>query len=161
VNLILSWIAGRWLPIVVVAGCVAGLLSVYGLGRSHGSGSVQARWDAATVKAVAAARVQEGRWQGRIDASEKGLQDAQSIIAARDAALGVLTDRVRDLATRPRPVTAPAGLAQCVAELASERHRAGTLGGLLAEGNDLARSLGKERDDAVARLYSAADAWPR
>jgi hypothetical protein len=128
---------------------------------SSGKAEVQAKWDAATVKATEAARVQEGRWQGRIDAAEKGLRDAQSTIADRDFAIGQLTDRVRDLATRPRPVSQPTGLAECVRELAAERHRASTLGNLLAEGNDLARDLGRERDDAVARLYSAEAAWPK
>jgi hypothetical protein len=148
----------RFLPYVAGAALLWGL---WYWAYSNGQDDVQAKWDAATVKATEAARVQEGRWQGRIDAAEKGLRDAQSTIAARDADIGVLTDRVRDLATRPRPTTNPAGLTQCVAELASERHRASTLGNLLAEGNDLARDLGRERDDAVARLYSAEAAWPR
>lgn len=156
-----AWASGHWKGIAVVA--LAAVLAMTGYRWAYGRGEahVQGRWDAAVVKATEAARKQEGRWQGRIDASEKGLRDAQSTIAARDADIGKLTDRVRDLATRPRPVSRPADLARCVDELAGERHRAGTLGSLLAEGNDLARDLGRERDDAVARLYSAAEAWPR
>lgn len=156
-----AWASLHWKGIATVTLAAVLLLTGYSWAYGRGEAHVQGRWDAATVKATQAARRQEGVWQGRIEASEQGLKDAQSIIAARDTDIGVLTGRVRDLATRPRPTTSPAGLAQCVAELASERNRAGTLGGLLAEGNDLARSLGRERDDAVARLWSAAEAWPR
>jgi len=156
-----SWIAGRWLPLLVLAGCVAGLATAYGYGRSHANARWEARWEAAEGAARVVAAKQEAGWQARVSMAEKGLRDAQSSIEAYRESNGLLADRVRDLATRPRPVSQPAGLAQCVDELARERVWSAALGGAIAGSNSLALSLSAERDDAVARLWAAADAWPR
>jgi hypothetical protein len=156
-----SWIAGRWLPLLVLAGCVAGLATAYGYGRSHANTRWEARWEAAEQAARVAAAVATARQNERLLAANGALKDEQAKVAALDYALGVSVDSLRQYATRPRNLPQPADYPRCVAELATERDRAGALGDLLVEGSALARDLARERDDAVARLWAAADAWPR
>lgn len=160
----LSWIAGHWKAVALAGACLAlwVALAIYGARREEaGRAAVQARWDAATAKAEREARETEGRWKGRIEAAEQGLRDAQTDIAARDDAIGRLAGELRKYAARPRSVSVPADYPKCLAELNAERHWSIAVGELLAEGADLAQVLGRERDDAVARLWAAAEAWPR
>lgn len=156
-----SWIAGRWLPIAIVAGLVAGSWAAYAWAYARGEAAADARW-AAQVEAarVHSAKVNAAQ-TAAVVASNGALKDAQDTIAAQDHAIGVLTDQLRQYATRPRDMSAPADYPKCVAELTAERHWSIALGELLAEGADLSQDLGRERDDAVARLWAAADAWPR
>jgi hypothetical protein len=156
-----SWLAGRWLPILWITVSVAALATAYGYGRSHGKAAVEARWEAASQAARVAADKATARQNERILAANGALKDEQQKVAALDYALGVSVDRLREFAARPRNLPAPADYPRCVAELAAERDRAGQVESLLVRGSDLARTLAAERDDAVARLHAAADAWPR
>jgi hypothetical protein len=156
-----SWVMGR-LPVLIALAAIVGGVWWYGHTRYNaGQADTQARWDDATRKATEDARIKERGWQATVDASDRSRNDALELVAAQGATIGLLNDRVRYLATRPRPAANPAELASCVAELARERHRAETLGGLLAEGDRLIADLGRERDEAVIDLWAAADAWPR
>lgn len=156
-----SWIAGRWLPLLILAGLMAGSWAAYAWAYARGEAAVEARWAAQSEAARVAADKATARQNERLLASNGALRDAQDTIAAQDHAIGVLTDQLRQYATRPRNMSAPADYPKCVAELTAERHWSIALGELLAEGADLSQDLGRERDDAVARLWSAADAWPR
>lgn len=157
---VVSWIAGHWKGAILLAL----VLAVWGYGRwqySAGVAATEAVWEARAKDQADAARSTESRWKGAAEAADRGLQDAQTAIAARDDAIGRLADELRKRAARPVNVSRPANPAQCTAELAAERDRADALGVLLVRGSDLARTLAAERDDAVARLWAAADAWPR
>lgn len=158
---LVSWIAGRWLPLLILAGLMAGSWAAYAWAYARGETAADARW-AAQVEAarVHSAKVNAAQ-TAAVVASNGALKDAQDQMAAKDYAIGVLTDQLRQYATRPRNMSTPADYPKCVAELAAERHWSIALGELLAEGADLSRDLGRERDDAVARLWAAADAWPR
>lgn len=155
-----SWLAGRWLVVGWVLFSAVCLAGAYVSGRSHANDAWEARWAAAEAKARDDAASVTAAQNARLLASNGALKDAQEHIQARDTQLGLLAGRLRDLATAPR-VPAASGGTQCVAELAAERDRADALGELLVRGSDLARTLAAERDDAVARLWAAADAWPR
>lgn len=157
---IFSSVAGGRLPLAILFVLLALLGVSYGVGRSHANTAWEARWAAAEAKARDEAARVSAAHNARITAANGALKDAQIDIAARDDAIGRLAGRLRDLATPARVPAAPGGT-QCVAELAAERDRAEALGQLLVRGSDLARALAAERDDAVARLWAASDAWPR
>jgi hypothetical protein len=156
-----SWIAGRWLPLAIVAGLLAGSWFAYLWAYNRGEAASEARWAAQ----VEAARVDADRIKAAqtaaVVASNGALRDAQEQLAAADVALRAMADGLRQYTARPRNLPAPADYPRCVAELAAERDWAGALTLALAGSNDLAISLATERDDAVARLWAAADAWPR
>lgn len=157
---IYSWVMGR-LPVLLAVAAVLGGLWWFGhLRYTAGEAALQARWDAATLKATEAARAKERGWRVTVDASDRSRNEALELVAAKDTAIGLLNDRVRYLATRPRPVASPAEPAQCLADLARERNRSATLGSLLAEGDRLIADLGRERDEAVIDLWGGAEAWP-
>lgn len=156
-----SWIAGRWLPLLILAALLAGSWAAYLWAYNRGEAAAEARWAAQVEKArVDAARVNAAQ-TARVVASNGALKDAQEQLAAADVALRAMADGLREYTTRPRNLPAPADYPRCVAELAAERDWAGALTLALAGSNDLAVSLATERDDAVARLWAAADAWPR
>lgn len=157
-----SWLWAHWKGVLAVTalGVAWWSLDAYGDRReAQGRAAVQTAWDAAVLRQTQWAREREAADRAVVEASNARLRNAQAGIDARDLQLGLLADRVRELATRPRPVPGPSTDAECARALASERDRAAALGGLLAEGSDLARALGRERDEAVARLWEAAAAW--
>jgi len=160
-----SWIAGRWLPLLIVAGCLAALFGSYAYVYNRGGAAAEARWEARWAEAEAAARVAAdaatARQNERLLAANGALKDEQQKVAALDYALGQSVGRLREYAARPRNLPPPADYPRCVDELERERDRAAALGDLLVEGSALARELARERDDAIARLHAAADAWPR
>lgn len=158
---LLSWIAGRWLPLLVLGVLLAGLVAGYRWAYGRGEAAVEARWAAQAEAARVAAAEATARQNDRLVASNGALADAQARIAALDHALGVSVDRLREYAARPRDLPAPPDYASSLAELAAERDRAASCSRLLAEGGGLIADLARERDDAVARLWAAADAWPR
>lgn len=157
---IFSGVAGAWLPLAILFVIVAGLMAAYGVGRSHANTRWEARWEAfeaeARDKAAKASAAQNERWI----ASNAETQRDKAYIAARDAQFELVSNRLRDLAIRPR-AGGPATGTCSAPELAAERDRADALSELLVESSALARELAAERDDAVARLWAAADAWPR
>jgi hypothetical protein len=156
-----SWVMGR-LPVLIALAAIVGGVWWYGNSQYNaGEAAVQARWDAATLKATEDARIKERAWQAAVDASDRGRNDALELVAAQGAAIGLLNDRVRYLATRPRPVANPAEPSACPAELARERDWADECGVLLSEGADALAAQAGERDAAVIDLWAAADAWPR
>ena len=158
---VFSTVAGHWLPLAILFVLVALLGVSYGVGRSHANDAWEARWAAQTLKVTQDARATEARLQARITSSDSELNDARNLLTAYESQLRLVGLSLQQLAASPRPRSTPASAAQCVAELARERDRSETLGSLLVEGNTLARELAAERDDAVARLWAAADAWPR
>lgn len=156
-----SWLAGRWLVVGWVLFSAVCLAGAYVSGRSHANDAWEARWAAQTLKVTQDARATEARLQARITSSDSELNDARNLLTAYESQLRLVGLSLQQLAASPRPRSTPASAAQCVAELARERDRSETLGSLLVEGNTLARELAAERDDAVARLWAASDAWPR
>lgn len=157
----LSWAAGHWLPLAGLALLLAAFGTGYSLSYKRTTAAWEARWAAAEAKARDEAARVTARHNERLLAANGALKDAQTEIAARDDAIGRIAGRLRDLATAPRRVPQPATGTCSASELAAERDRSAALGELLVRGSDLARALAAERDDAVARLWAAADAWPR
>lgn len=158
---IFSSVAGAWLPLAIVFALVAGFMAVYGVGRSHGRTAADAVWAERVEDARVAAAQVTARQNERLLAANGALKDEQTKVAALDYALAGTVGRLREYAARPRNLPQPADYPRCVAELGAERDRAEALGQLLVRGSDLARTLAAERDDAVARLWAASDAWPR
>lgn len=156
-----SWIAGRWLPIAIVAGLVAGLATAYGYGRSHANTRWEARWAEAEGAARVVAARQEERWKARDDAAQRALDEARQAVSIRDGIIGRVNDSVRQLAARPRNLPPPADYAICVRELARERQWTAEGRDLLSEGAGLSAALGSERDINALSLWAAAETWPR
>lgn len=157
----LSWGAGHWLPLSGLALLLAAFGTGYGLSYKRTTAAWEARWAAAEAKAVADAREQEGRWNGRIEALERERDELRQAVEIRSDLIDRINGSVRQLAARPRNLPPPASYTTCLDDLARERQWTAEGRSLLAEGAGLSATLGRERDLAVIDLWAAAEAWPR
>lgn len=155
-----SFITAHWKGAVILLA----VLLVWGYGRwqySVGEAHADAIWAERVEAAKVAAEKATAAQNARLLAANGALADAQEKIRALDAALGATVDSLRHYTARPRDLPKPADFAGCLAELARERHWSEALADSLDRTNRIAKELAAERDDAVARLWAAAEAWPR
>lgn len=155
-----SFITAHWKGAVILLA----VLLVWGYGRwqySVGEAHADAIWAERVEAARVAAEKATAAQNARLLAANGELRDVREQNQAYRHALDVTVGELRYYAARPRNLPQPADFSGCMSELAAERERTDEGRRLLAEGAGLLVELWAERADALARVNSACDAWPR
>jgi hypothetical protein len=160
-----SWLAGRWLSIAIVAGCVAGLAGSYWWAYNRGAASVEARWAVQLQADATAARKAQDAADATLKRQKQATLDAARLFTEKQNENALLADRNRALADRLRSALArradpvPAAPAD---PGGTEPEGAGVDAITVAVAlSGFSRGCAESRDQLRDQVNALLDAWPR